>query len=129
MRVRYKDTVSRVLQLLLSALSFCYGLSLLFRRPLPLEKLQCLLVPFILAMNGTRVGGVVFEGCDDERSVFIWHVEFHVYSLASPPPTIVVRHERVAERPWRAAESSGSLSAPPQAAEIPSSMFANGVKF
>ena len=105
MRVRYKDTVSRVLQLLLSALSFCYGLSLLFRRPLPLEKLQCLLVPFILAMNGTRVGVVVFEGRDDERSIFVWHVEFHAYSLASPA-TIASRLEPIAGRPW-AAESAG----------------------
>jgi len=83
---RYIDTVSRVFQLLLSALPFRYGLSLLFRRPLPLEKLQCLLVPFVLAMNGTRVGVVVFEGRDDERSIFVWHVEFHAFSLASPPP-------------------------------------------
>ena len=86
---RYIDTVSRVFQLLLSALPFRYGLSLLFRRPLPLEKLQCLLVPFVLAMNGTRVGVVVFEGRDDERSIFVWHVEFHAYSLASPVPQLL----------------------------------------
>jgi len=32
---------------------------------------------FLSDVNCSRVGVIVFEGCDDERRVFLWHVKFH----------------------------------------------------
>jgi len=77
------------LNLLLPTLPLHYRILPFLRRPLPLEELQNLLVPLILTLNCARVGVVVFEGCDDERSIFIWHVEFHAYSLGSPAPQLL----------------------------------------